>query len=57
VRCTLSSRTGTAPGDCVEQLVGGFVVDLIRGKLPVEIQTVSFACGVRKFDPAANRAI
>ena len=31
------------PGDRIEQVVGGFVVDLVRGDLLVEIQTGSFA--------------
>jgi hypothetical protein len=31
------------PGDRIEQVVGGFVVDLVRGDLLVEIQTGGFA--------------
>jgi len=38
------------PGDRVEQLVDGFVVDLVRGELLVEIQTGSFAPLRRKLE-------
>src|SRR6266508_2659233 len=37
-------------GDRVEQLVDGFVVDLVRGELLVEIQTGSFAPLRRKLE-------
>ena len=37
-------------GDRIEQVVGGFVVDLVRGNLLVEIQTGSFAPLRRKLD-------
>jgi hypothetical protein len=37
-------------GDRVEQLVDGFVVDLVRGELLVEIQTASFAPLRRKLE-------
>jgi hypothetical protein len=38
------------PGDRIEQVVGGFVVDLVRGDLLVEIQTGSFAPLRRKLE-------
>jgi hypothetical protein len=38
------------PGDRVEQLVDGFVVDLVRGEFLVEIQTGSFAPLRRKLE-------
>jgi len=38
------------PGDRVEQLVDGFVVDLVRGELLVEIQTGRFAPLRRKLE-------
>lgn len=38
------------PGDRLEQNVGGFVVDLVRGDLLVEIQTGSFAPLRRKLE-------
>jgi hypothetical protein len=38
------------PGDLVEERVGGFVVDLVRGDLLVEIQTGGFAPLRRKLD-------
>jgi hypothetical protein len=38
------------PGDRIEQLVDGFVVDLVRGELLVEIQTGSFAPLRRKLE-------
>jgi hypothetical protein len=51
VHCTLSSRIGTdGPGDRIEQVVDGFVVDLVRGDLLVEIQTGSFAPLRRKLE-------
>ena len=31
------------PGDLLEQVTGGFVIDLVRGDLLVEIQTGGFA--------------
>ncbi len=37
-------------GDRIEQVVDGFVVDLVRGNLLVEIQTGSFAPLRRKLD-------
>jgi len=43
------------PGDLLEQVAGGFVVDLVRGDLLVEIQTGGFAPLRRKpelFDTA-----
>jgi hypothetical protein len=38
------------PGDRIEQVVGGFVVDLVRGDLLVEIQTGSFTPLRRKLE-------
>ena len=38
------------PGDRIEQVVGGFVVDLVRGDLLVEIQTGGFAPLRRKLE-------
>ena len=38
------------PGDRIEQVVGSFVVDLVRGDLLVEIQTGSFAPLRRKLE-------
>jgi hypothetical protein len=38
------------PGDRLEQVVGGFVVDLVRGDLLVEIQTGGFAPLRRKLE-------
>jgi hypothetical protein len=38
------------PGDRIEQVVDGFVVDLVRGDLLVEIQTGSFAPLRRKLE-------
>jgi hypothetical protein len=38
------------PGDRVEELVDGFIVDLVRGELLVEIQTGSFAPLRRKLE-------
>jgi len=43
------------PGDRLEQLVDGFVVDIVRGKLLVEIQTGSFAPLRRKLDVLTQR--
>jgi hypothetical protein len=43
------------PGDRVEQLVDGFVVDLVRGELLVEIQTGSFAPLRRKLEQLTRR--
>jgi hypothetical protein len=43
------------PGDRLEQLVDGFVVDIVRGKLLVEIQTGSFAPLRRKLDLLTER--
>jgi hypothetical protein len=43
------------PGDRIEQPVDGFVVDLIRGNLLVEIQTGSFAPLRRKLDLLTQR--
>jgi hypothetical protein len=42
-------------GDRVEQLVDGFVVDLVRGELLVEIQTGSFAPLRRKLEQLTRR--
>ena len=42
-------------GDRIEQLVDGFVVDLVRGNLLVEIQTGSFAPLRRKLDVLTER--
>ena len=46
------------PGDRIEQVVGGFVVDLVRGDLLVEIQTGGFAAApqARAADTAASGA-
>jgi hypothetical protein len=38
------------PGDRIAQVVNGFVVDLVRGDLLVEIQTGSFAPLRRKLE-------
>ena len=38
------------PGDLLEQVAGGFVVDLVRGDLLVEIQTGGFAPLRRKLE-------
>ena len=38
------------PGDRVEQVVAGFIIDLVRGKLLIEIQTGSFAPLRRKLE-------
>ena len=38
------------PGDRAEQKVGGYVVDLVRGDLLIEVQTGSFAPLRRKLD-------
>ena len=43
------------PGDRVEQIVDGFVVDLVRGELLVEIQTGSFAPLRRKLEQLTRR--
>jgi hypothetical protein len=43
------------PGDRIEQLVDGFVVDIARGNLLVEIQTGSFAPLRRKLDLLTQR--
>jgi hypothetical protein len=43
------------PGDLVEQVVDGFVVDLVRGKLLVESQTGSFAPLRRKLEVLTRR--
>jgi hypothetical protein len=43
------------PGDLVEQVVDGFVVDLIRGDLLVEIQTGGFAPLRRKLELLTRR--
>ena len=43
------------PGDRVEQLVDGFVVDLVRGELLVEIQTGNFAPLRRKLERLTRR--
>jgi len=42
-------------GDRIEQLVDGFVVDIVRGNLLVEIQTGSFAPLRRKLDLLTQR--
>jgi hypothetical protein len=42
-------------GDGIEQLVDGFVVDIVRGNLLVEIQTGSFAPLRRKLDLLTQR--
>jgi hypothetical protein len=42
-------------GDRIEQVVDGFVVDLVRGNLLVEIQTGSFAPLRRKLDLLTQR--
>src|SRR6266702_5285947 len=42
-------------GDRVEQIVDGFVVDLVRGELLVEIQTGSFAPLRRKLEQLTQR--
>jgi hypothetical protein len=43
------------PGDRIEAVVGGFVVDLVRGNLLVEIQTGSFAPLRRKLELLTGR--
>jgi hypothetical protein len=43
------------PGDRVEQVVDGFVVDLVRGNLLVEVQTGSFAPLRRKLELLTQR--
>ncbi len=43
------------PGDRIEELVDGFVVDLVRGDLLVEIQTGSFAPLRRKLELLTGR--
>jgi hypothetical protein len=42
------------PGDLLEQAAGGFVVDLVRGDLLVEIQTGGFAPLRRKLELLAH---
>jgi hypothetical protein len=42
------------PGDLLEQVAGGFVVDLVRGELLVEIQTGGFAPLRRKLELLAQ---
>src|SRR5712692_9607628 len=42
------------PGDLLEQVAGGFVVDLVRGDLLVEIQTGGFAPLQRKLELLAR---
>jgi len=42
------------PGDLLEQVAGGFVVDLVRGDLLVEIQTGGFAPLRRKLELLAQ---
>ena len=42
------------PGDLLEQVAGGFVVDLVRGDLLVEIQTGGFAPLRRKIELLAQ---
>jgi hypothetical protein len=42
------------PGDLLEQIAGGFVVDLVRGDLLVEIQTGGFAPLRRKLELLAQ---
>ena len=42
------------PGDLLEQVTGGFVVDLVRGDLLVEIQTGGFAPLRRKLELLAQ---
>jgi hypothetical protein len=43
------------PGDRIEQVVGGFVIDLVRGDLLVEIQTGGFAPLRRKLELLTRR--
>jgi len=46
-----NSRSGTGgPGDEIEKRLSGYVVDIVRGELLIEIQTGSFAPLRRKLD-------
>ena len=43
------------PGDLVEQPLGGFVIDLVRGGLCIEIQTRGFSAMRKKLDHLLDR--
>ncbi|MEO7424970.1 MAG: hypothetical protein ABI036_07275 [Fibrobacteria bacterium] len=51
-------RLYSEPGDCVEEKVGGYWVDIRRGEAVIEIQTGSFGSMKRKLDVLlAERAV
>ena len=50
-------RLYTEPGDCVEERIGGYWVDICRGEDVIEIQTGSFASMKRKLAALLRRRV